>query len=120
MLGWTFLGIKTCTCPLGSQDHSIGVMKRKKSLPEVQDLVVVTKTQGSTQMTREEIGVLSAARREALRQQLDEIERYKKNPLLYLVNPSVRVGGGHAYLVPSRCTLYSCHTFAYVCPYATC
>ena len=67
-------------------------MKRKKSLPDVQDLVVVTKSQGSKQMTREEISVLSTQRRETMRRQLEEIERYKSNPLLYILNPRMKVG----------------------------
>ena len=67
-------------------------MKRKKSLPDVQDLAVVTKQQSSKQMTREEISVLSTQRRETMRRQLDEIERYKSNPLLYILNPRMKVG----------------------------
>ena len=42
-------------------------------------------------MTREEISVLSSARREAVRKQLEEIERYKSNPFLYILNPRVKV-----------------------------
>lgn len=42
-------------------------------------------------MTREEISVLSSARREAVRRQLEEIERYKSNPFLYILNPRVIV-----------------------------
>jgi hypothetical protein len=42
-------------------------------------------------MTREEISVLSSARREAVRKQLEEIERYKSNPFLYILNPRVTV-----------------------------
>ena len=75
-----------------SQDDSGGAMKRKKSLPDVQDLAVVTKQQSSKQMTREEISVLSTQRRETMRRQLDEIERYKSNPLLYIMNPRMKVG----------------------------
>ena len=67
-------------------------MKRKKSLPDVQDLDVVTKQQSSKQMTREEISVLSTQRRETMRRQLEEIERYKNNPLLYILNPRMKVG----------------------------
>ena len=67
-------------------------MKRKKSLPDVQDLSVVTQQQSSKQMTREEISVLSTQRRETMRRQLDEIERYKSNPLLYVLNPRMKVG----------------------------
>jgi len=67
-----------------------GAMKRKKSLPDVQDLSVVTQQQSSKQMTREEISVLSTQRRETMRRQLDEIERYKSNPLLYILNPRMK------------------------------
>ena len=42
-------------------------------------------------MTREEISVLSSARREAVRRQLEEIEAYKNNPFLYILNPRVKV-----------------------------
>ena len=42
-------------------------------------------------MTREEISVLSSARREAVRRQLEEIEQYKSNPFLYILNPRVKV-----------------------------
>jgi len=67
-----------------------GGLQRKKSLPDVQNLVVVTKSQGSKQMTREEISVLSASRRETMRKQIEEIERYKANPILYIINPRVK------------------------------
>lgn len=67
-----------------------GAMKRKKSLPDVQDLAVVTKQQSSKQMTREEISVLSTQRRETMRRQMEEIERYKSNPLLYILNPRMK------------------------------
>ena len=67
-------------------------MQRKKSLPDVQNLVVAaSEAAGSKQMTREEISVLSASRREAVRRQMDEIERYKANPLLYFLNPRLKV-----------------------------
>ena len=66
-------------------------LQRKKSLPDVQNLVVVTAKQGSKQMTREEISVLSSARRETMRRQLEEIERYKANPFLYILNPRLKV-----------------------------
>lgn len=62
-------------------------LQRKKSLPDVQCLPVVTKSQGSKEMTREEISVLSSSRRENLRRQLEEIERYKSNPILYILSP---------------------------------
>ena len=73
------------------QDTPAGTLQRKKSLPDVQALDVTTKSQGSKAMTREEISVLSSARRETVRRQLEEVERYKSNPLLYLLNPRVTV-----------------------------
>ncbi|QQP54936.1 Putative LOC100741061, partial [Caligus rogercresseyi] len=63
---------------------------RKKSLPDVQSLVGVTKSQGSTEMTREEISLLSSTRRDVLRKQLEEIEKYKSNPLLYFISPTFK------------------------------
>ena len=66
-------------------------MQRKKSLPDVATLPQVTVKQGSTAMTREEISVLSSARREEIRRQLEEAERYRANPILYILNPHIRV-----------------------------
>jgi len=65
-------------------------MQRKKSLPDVATLPTVTVKQGSQAMTREEISVLSSARREEIRRQLDEAERYRANPILYIFNPHIR------------------------------
>jgi len=65
-------------------------MQRKKSLPDVAALPQVTVKQGSQAMTREEISVLSSARREEIRRQLDEAERYRANPILYIFNPHIR------------------------------
>ena len=67
-------------------------MQRKKSLPDVATLPQVTVKQGSQAMTREEISVLSSARREEIRRQLEEAERYRANPILYILNPHIRVG----------------------------
>merc|ERR1719245_1129461 len=50
-------------------------IQRKKSLPDVAALPTVTVKQGSQAMTREEISVLSSARREEIRRQLEEAER---------------------------------------------
>jgi len=50
-------------------------MQRKKSLPDVATLPTVTVKQGSAAMTREEISVLSSARREEIRRQLEEADR---------------------------------------------
>jgi len=65
-------------------------IQRKKSLPDVAALPVVTVKQGSQAMTREEISVLSSARREEIRRQLEEAERYRANPVLYILNPHIR------------------------------
>jgi len=65
-------------------------VQRKKSLPDVAALPAVTVKQGSAAMTREEISVLSSARREEIRRQLEEAERYRANPVLYIFNPHIR------------------------------
>jgi junctophilin len=69
-------------------------LQRKKSLPDVQQIPV------NNMMSREEVSVLGSARREEVRRQKDESERYKANPLLYLVSPQVKVSVG-----PPRQTL---------------
>jgi len=66
-------------------------MQRKKSLPDVATLPVVTQKQGSQAMTREEISVLSSARRDEIRRQLEMADRYRANPLLYMFDPQIRV-----------------------------
>jgi len=83
------LYLKQSLDPKG-KDTPAGTLQRKKSLPDVQCLDVTTKAQGSKAMTREEISVLSSARREAVRKQLEEIEAYKSNPFLYILNPRVK------------------------------
>ncbi|XP_058820701.1 uncharacterized protein LOC131682906 [Topomyia yanbarensis] len=60
-------------------------LQRKKSLPDVQQLPLATST-----MSREEVSILGSARREEVRRQIDESERLKANPLLYLVSPKVK------------------------------
>ncbi|XP_050306820.1 junctophilin-1 [Anthonomus grandis grandis] len=60
-------------------------LQRKKSLPDVQELPRATR-----QMPREEVSMLGSARREEIRRQLDERERLRANPLLYLVSPQVK------------------------------
>ncbi|KAF7274062.1 uncharacterized protein LOC143202098 [Rhynchophorus ferrugineus] len=60
-------------------------LQRKKSLPDVQELPKTTR-----QMPREEVSLLGSARREEIRRQIDEQERLRANPLLYLVSPQVR------------------------------
>uniref|UniRef100_A0A182MSZ2 Junctophilin n=1 Tax=Anopheles culicifacies TaxID=139723 RepID=A0A182MSZ2_9DIPT len=59
--------------------------KRKKSLPDVQQLPFSTGA-----MSREEVSILGSARREEVRRLRDEQERLRVNPLLYLVSPQVR------------------------------
>ncbi|CAG9767534.1 unnamed protein product [Ceutorhynchus assimilis] len=60
-------------------------LQRKKSLPDVQDLPRATR-----QMPREEVSYLGSARREEVRRQIDERERLRANPLLWLVSPQVK------------------------------
>lgn len=60
-------------------------LQRKKSLPDVQQLPFATSV-----MSREEVSMLGSARREEVRRQIDESERLKANPLLYLVSPKVK------------------------------
>ncbi|XP_040568312.1 uncharacterized protein jp [Lepeophtheirus salmonis] len=76
--------------PSRGPESGAASLQRKKSLPDVQSLVGVTKSQGSTEMTREEISLLSSTRRDVLRKQLEEIEKYKSNPLLYFVSPTFK------------------------------
>ena len=66
-------------------------MQRKKSLPDVAALPAVTVKAGTQVMTREEISVLSSARREQIRRDLEEAEKYRANPILYIFNPQIRV-----------------------------
>lgn len=61
-------------------------LSRKKSLPHVQDLPRATSA-----MPREEVSALGSARREEVRRQIENNERLKANPLLYLVSPQVKV-----------------------------
>lgn len=63
-----------------------GPPKRKKSLPDIQQL---PKSIGG--MSREEVSVLSSARREEVRKQQEDAERYRANPLLYIFSPNVKV-----------------------------
>uniref|UniRef100_A0A1B6C6A7 Junctophilin n=1 Tax=Clastoptera arizonana TaxID=38151 RepID=A0A1B6C6A7_9HEMI len=60
-------------------------LQRKKSLPDVQNFARPTEA-----MSREEVSVLSSARREELRRMNDEAEKLRANPLLYLVSPHVK------------------------------
>lgn len=69
-------------------------LQRKKSLPDVQQLPYATNV-----MSREEVSMLGSARREEVRRQIDESERLKANPLLYLVSPTVKVGISYFVLI---------------------
>lgn len=60
-------------------------LQRKKSLPDVQQLPYAT-----GMMSREEVSALGSARREEVRRRIDESERLRANPLLYLVSPQVK------------------------------
>ena len=62
--------------------------QRKKSLPDVAQPIQLTAT---SPLSREEVSFLSSMRREEIRRQVDESERLRANPLLYLVSPQVKV-----------------------------
>lgn len=51
----------------------------------------------TTGMSREEVSVLSSARREEMRRLQEENERLRANPLLYLVSPHVKVSSLEDY-----------------------
>lgn len=59
------------------------VPKRKKSLPGAADAPAAI-------LSREEASVLSSQRREEVRRQVEEAERYRANPLLYFCSPQVK------------------------------
>lgn len=66
------------------------------------------------QMSREEVSALGSARREEVRRQIENSEKLKANPLLYLVSPQVKVSvrspqrnvvcgdGRHEMLIPNQ------------------
>ncbi|KAL4100633.1 hypothetical protein QTP88_020669 [Uroleucon formosanum] len=60
-------------------------LQRKKSLPDVQ-----VPLNAPASITREEVSVLSSARREEMRRVEEENERLRANPLLYLVSPHMK------------------------------
>ena len=62
----------------------VSPLQRKKSLPDVA-------AAPNEAMSREEVSVLSSARREEVRRLQEENERLRANPLLYLVSPHVKV-----------------------------
>lgn len=61
-------------------------LQRKKSLPDVQ-----VPSNAPASITREEVSVLSSARREEIRRVEEENERLRANPLLYLTSPHMKV-----------------------------
>lgn len=69
-------------------------LQRKKSLPDVAGSHHLTAT---SPLSREEVSVLSSMRREEVRRQIDERERLRANPFLYLVSPQVKVS--HSYKI---------------------
>lgn len=70
-------------------------LQRKKSLPDVAQPIQLTAT---APLSREEVSILSSMRREEIRRQIDESERLRANPLLYLVSPQVKVSVSSIYL----------------------
>ncbi|XP_043470452.1 uncharacterized protein LOC122503809 [Leptopilina heterotoma] len=62
-------------------------LQRKKSLPDVAQPIQLSAT---APLSREEVSKLSSLRREEIRRQIDESERLRANPLLYLVSPQVK------------------------------
>lgn len=63
-------------------------LQRKKSLPDVAGMPRMADGGG---MSREEVSMLGSARREEVRRMIDESEKLRANPLLYLVSPQVKV-----------------------------
>ena len=57
----------------------------------MQNLPTVAASHGSKEMTREEISVLSSSRRDNVRKQMEEMEKYKNNPFMYILSPRVQV-----------------------------
>jgi len=70
------------------------VPKRKKSSPGAADVA-------ATILSREEASVLSSQRREEVRRQAEEAERYRANPLLYFCSPQVK-----GFLVRQQLTMF--------------
>jgi hypothetical protein len=61
-------------------------VQRKKSLPDVQTL-----PRHSEPMSREEASILSSMQRETVRRRIEDDEKMRQNPLLWLVSPHVKV-----------------------------
>lgn len=70
----------------GGGGGGAAVPQRKKSLPDS-----VTLPRATPGIPREELAALGSARRQELHRMQEEAERYKANPLLYLLNPNVKV-----------------------------
>ncbi|XP_014213472.1 uncharacterized protein LOC106643029 [Copidosoma floridanum] len=75
------------TPPVEAVPATVVNLQRKKSLPDVAQPIQLTAT---APLSREEVSVLSSMRREEIRRQIDEHERLRANPLLYLVSPQVK------------------------------
>lgn len=78
----------------GGGGGGAAVPQRKKSLPDA-----VTLPRATPGIPREELAALGSARRQELHRMQEEAERYKANPLLYLLNPNVKVSCFHYRLV---------------------
>ncbi|KAL2736933.1 Junctophilin-3, partial [Vespula squamosa] len=74
--------------PVEAMPVAAMTLQRKKSLPDVAQGIQLTAT---APLSREEVSVLSSMRREEIRRQIDERERLRANPLLYLVSPQVKI-----------------------------
>ncbi|KAI4481944.1 hypothetical protein M0804_008963 [Polistes exclamans] len=74
--------------PVEAMPVAAMTLQRKKSLPDVAQGIQLTAT---APLSREEVSVLSSMRREEIRRQIDERERLRANPFLYLVSPQVKV-----------------------------
>lgn len=75
-------------------------LQRKKSLPDVQ-----VPLNAPASITREEVSVLSSARREEIRRVEEENERLRANPLLYLVSPHMKVNINATILNLTSCDI---------------
>ncbi|XP_013789547.1 junctophilin-1-like [Limulus polyphemus] len=80
--------------PSQLQPSKPAVIKRKKSLPDIQAAVTKSKI-----MTRAEVSELSSQRREEVRRMQMEAERLRANPLLYFFNPDVKAWFSRQQLV---------------------
>lgn len=88
-------------------------LQRKKSLPDVA-------AAPNEAMSREEVSVLSSARREEIRRLQEENERLRANPLLYLVSPHVKVTHPFALHIRIFCSSPSARWHSLARPMAEC